>query len=112
MWPPGAFSIHSLSCRGFCFCSGSFGSPVILCSACVTLYKLELLSVEIEADKYCNHMRLSEERDLETNFLPFFFSFKCHIMYCFSSPFRSPIASLETPAEAKRKGNEDDLQVM
>jgi len=73
MWPPGVFSVHSLSCRGFCFRSGSFGSPVILCSACVALYKLELLSVEIEADKYCNHMWLSEERDLEPR--GFFHSF-------------------------------------
>lgn len=86
-----------------------------MCSACVTLYKLELLSVEIEGDKYCNHMWLSEERDLEPLlFFPFFFSFfffKCHILYYFSSPFRSLIPSLETPAKAKKKGNEDDLQV-
>lgn len=40
-----------LSCCRFCFPSGSFGSPVILCSACVILYKLELLSAGIEADK-------------------------------------------------------------
>lgn len=113
---PAVLSIPSLSCRGFCFHSGSLGSPVILCSACVTLYKLELLRVEIDTDKCCNHMGLSEQRDLKPLFFflllfPFFFPSKCHILYCFCFPFYSLIPSLETSAEGKRTGNEDNLQV-
>lgn len=72
---PAVLSIPSLSCRGFCFHSGSLGSPVILCSACVTLYKLELLRVEIDTDKCCNHMGLSEQRDLKPLFFLPFISF-------------------------------------
>lgn len=90
------------------FCSESFGSPVILRSACVTLYKLELL-IEIEADKYCNHMWLAEER-FGTIFFPPIFFLLCHIY--FISPFHSLIPSLETPAEAIKRGNEDDLQII